>query len=472
MKNKIRKIASGMVVKLGYWVAFCLLLLSYLLTLYADKGIWNETKMVNHTHRVMINTEKLLSSLKDAESAFRGYIVVKDSAFLKPYYQSRAKTDSIFGVLKRETADNVEQQRRLDNLNQLIQKKYQIFNSSLSYYSTKNFQINDSLKIQAGFSHVIMLRINAIGKEIEDMEENLLKIRKDQVSSKYNILNNVVMASLLLAFLLVVYGFITYTKENKKRRLADKQVNHYQFQLEQQVNDLDAANKELIQMRGLEKFAVTGRIARTIAHEVRNPLTNINLATDQLKVDLNGEMAGETANMLNMIHRNSDRINQLITDLLESTKATELNTERVPVDNLLDETMELARDRIELAGIKIQKDYARDSRMIFVDKEKMKIAFLNIIVNAIESMHSANGMLVISTSSDKNKCIVKIKDNGSGIDKESLAKLFEPYFTSKPNGTGLGLTNTQNIIFLHNGQIRAESKPGIGTTFFVILNYF
>jgi signal transduction histidine kinase len=471
MKNNIRKIASGMVVKLGYLVAFCLLLLSYLITIYADRGIWNETKMVNHTHRVMLNTERLLSSLKDAESAFRGYIVVKDSTFLKPYYESREKTDSFFRVLKRETRDNMEQQRRLGNIDQLIQKKYQIFNSSLSYYSTKNFQINDTLKVQAYFSHAIMVRINEIGKEIEDMEENLLKIRKDQVSSEYNILNNVVMASLLMAFLLVLYGFITYTKENRKRRLADQQVNHYQVQLEQQVNDLDSANKELIQMRGLEKFAVTGRIARTIAHEVRNPLTNINLATDQLKVDLNGHIPGEAGNMLNMIHRNSDRINQLITDLLESTKASELKAEKIPVDSLLDETLELAKDRVLLAGIKIQKEYSRDSRMIFVDKEKMKIAFLNIIVNAIESMDAGKGMLVISTSSDKNKCIVKITDNGAGIDKESLAKLFEPYFTSKPNGNGLGLTNTQNIIFNHNGQISAESRPGMGTTFIVTLNY-
>jgi signal transduction histidine kinase len=471
MKKDIKKIASGIEVKIGYVIAFCLLLLSYLLTLYADRSIWNETNMVNHTHRVMFNTEKLLSSLKDAESAFRGYIVVKDTSFLNPYYQSRAKTDSFFRVLKKETSDNMEQQRRLDNIQQLIQKKYQLFNSSLSYYSTRNFEINDSLKLQAYFSHTIMLRINAVGKEIEDMEENLLKVRKDQVSTKYGVLNNIVMASLLLAFLLVIYGFFTYAKENKKRRSADQQVNQYQGQLEQQVHYLDSANKELIQMRGLEKFAVTGRIARTIAHEVRNPLTNINLATDQLKVDLNGEMRGETGNMLNMIHRNSDRINQLITDLLESTKATELKTERIAVDALLDETLELAKDRIKLADIEVKKEYSHDTCMIEVDKEKIKIAFLNIIVNAIESMKAGKGILVIHTSSEKNKCTVRISDNGAGIDKESMAKLFEPYFTSKPNGTGLGLTNTQNIIFTHNGQISAESKLGVGTTFIVTLNF-
>jgi signal transduction histidine kinase len=202
---------------------------------------------------------------------------------------------------------------------------------------------------------------------------------------------------------------------------------------------------------------------------VRNPLTNINLATDQLKMDITE--SGDSMNMLEMIHRNSNRINQLITDLLNSTKATELNAEKISINELLDETLELAKDRIELSNAQVIKTYSQDPRKIFVDKEKMKIAFLNIIVNAIEAMESGKGILILKTESEKEKCIVKIADNGKGIDKESLSKLFEPYFTNKSKGTGLGLTNTQNIIFTHNGQISADSKLGAGTTFIVTLSY-
>ncbi|HEX4374011.1 MAG TPA: ATP-binding protein, partial [Puia sp.] len=285
----------------------------------------------------------------------------------------------------------------------------------------------------------------------------------------YNVMNNIVMASLLLAFFLVLYGFFTYTKENNARRTADARVKDFQEQLQQRITELDGANKELVQMRGMEKFAATGRIARTIAHEVRNPLTNINLATDQLKMDITE--SGDSMNMLEMIHRNSNRINQLITDLLNSTKATELNAEKISINELLDETLELAKDRIELSNAQVIKTYSQDPRKIFVDKEKMKIAFLNIIVNAIEAMESGKGILILKTESEKEKCIVKIADNGKGIDKESLSKLFEPYFTNKSKGTGLGLTNTQNIIFTHNGQISADSKLGAGTTFIVTLSY-
>src|SRR5579862_2216104 len=469
MRKAIKKIASDLKIRMGYLVAFFLLLVSYLLTLYANLGFLKESNMVNHTHRVMINTEYLLSSLKDAESAFRGYIVVKDSVFLKPYYQSRALTDSLFNEVKSETSDNSSQQQRLNTIHQMIQKKYQIFDAALIHYSTHNFEINDSLKIQTYFGHTIMMRVNSIGKEIENQEERLLQLRKDQMNQQYNIMNNIVMASLLLAFLLVVYGFFTYSKENNARRKADAQVNEYQQQLRQRITELDTANKELVQMRGMEKFAATGRIARTIAHEVRNPLTNINLATDQLKMDVNGTEEG--LNMLDMIHRNSNRINQLITDLLNSTKTTELDAEKMSIGELLDETLELANDRIELSNVQVIKSYSQDTRKILVDKEKMKIAFLNIIVNAIEAMETGKGILILKTESDKDKCVVIIADNGKGIDDESLSKLFEPYFTNKSGGTGLGLTNTQNIIFTHNGQISADSKIGAGTTFIVTLDY-
>jgi signal transduction histidine kinase len=240
-------------------------------------------------------------------------------------------------------------------------------------------------------------------------------------------------------------------------------------------------------MRSIEKFAATGRIARTIAHEVRNPLTNINLAVEQLQAELDGQPAGnmpptaplspdrsspENAElMLAMISRNSARINGLITDLLNSTKFTELVYKRVSVNQLLDETLEGAKDRIHLKNITVTKDYSGGLCDIAVDVERIKIAFLNIIVNAVEAMEPGSGILQLRTLSKDGKCMVSITDNGPGIEEESLSKVFEPYFTSKPKGTGLGLANTQNIILNHNGHISFESKKGVGTTFTIQLDF-
>ncbi|MEO8567628.1 MAG: ATP-binding protein, partial [Ginsengibacter sp.] len=135
-----------------------------------------------------------------------------------------------------------------------------------------------------------------------------------------------------------------------------------------------------------------------------------------------------------------------------------------------DKSLEFARDRIELKKIKVVKNYDPDICPILVNNEKICIAFLNIIVNAIEAMEE-HGTLLLSTENTKGRCVAKIKDTGKGMSKADVGKLFEPYFTTKENGHGLGLTNTQNIILSHSANIAAESEPGEGTTFIITFNY-
>ncbi|HWB93667.1 MAG TPA: ATP-binding protein, partial [Puia sp.] len=270
--------------------------------------------------------------------------------------------------------------------------------------------------------------------------------------------------SIGMAVLMAIFAYLTYSRENKGRRVADRRASDYQHELQDRIEDLAKANKELVQMRSTEKFAATGRIARTIAHEVRNPLTNINLAVEQLQYEVDGHVAQSSELLLGMIHRNSDRINLLITDLLNSTKFADLRYQEIPLDQLLDETLELARDRIKLNNVTVVRSYDSAGCVLSVDVKRMKIALLNIIVNALEAMEPGKGILQIKTGSANHKCFVIIKDNGAGIDEEALSKVFEPYFTSKPMGTGLGLTSTQNIILNHNGAISLESARGMGAT--------
>jgi signal transduction histidine kinase len=107
---------------------------------------------------------------------------------------------------------------------------------------------------------------------------------------------------------------------------------------------------------------------------------------------------------------------------------------------------------------------------VAVDEEKIRIAFLNIIINAIEAMETGKGILRLITSSQENKCLVEIFDNGRGMDNDTLQKMFEPYFSNKSNGGGLGLTNTQNIILSHKGKINVQSTLGKGSHFAIILD--
>ncbi|WP_305952118.1 hybrid sensor histidine kinase/response regulator [Emticicia oligotrophica] len=210
-----------------------------------------------------------------------------------------------------------------------------------------------------------------------------------------------------------------------------------------------------------EKSASTARLARTLAHEVRNPLTNIHLSLDQLEPELTDE---ELKLFTDIIRRNSRRINTLITELLESFKPQETVLSEVSVVELIERALSEALDRINLKKINLIKHFSKDCRL-YLDQSKIKIAFLNLIINAIEAMEAEKGVLTISTVAHQEYFHVIIQDNGVGISQENLNRLFEPYFTLKTNGLGLGLAATLTILQSHHARVEVESELGGGTIF-------
>jgi PAS domain S-box-containing protein len=215
-----------------------------------------------------------------------------------------------------------------------------------------------------------------------------------------------------------------------------------------------------------EKLAATGRLVRTLAHEVRNPLSNIHMSLEQLST----LTKADERVYIDIIDRNGRRINDLITELLTSSKPTEMVFERVVLQTAVDESIGIALDRLTLKQIKLKVGYPDFPCYIRADKEKLKIALLNIIINAIEAIENMKGELTISLIQNEESYSLEITDNGCGIPQENLSKLFEPYFTSKRNGIGLGLASTLNIIQAHNASIEVKSKVNVGTSFIITFN--
>ncbi|OLY93680.1 PAS/PAC sensor hybrid histidine kinase [Cnuella takakiae] len=214
----------------------------------------------------------------------------------------------------------------------------------------------------------------------------------------------------------------------------------------------------------VEKLAATGRLVRTLAHEVRNPLNNINMSVEQLGHGLEVE---EAPLYLDIIQRNSKRIGDLITELLDSSRPSELSFERCVLQTVMDDSIAEAMDRITLQRTNMQISYCDEPCWIMGNPEKLKIAFLNIIINAVEAMAVNEGELEIEMETNGLLHKVSIRDNGSGIPEENLSRLFEPYFTSKRNGMGLGLAATLNILQAHKAHIDVSSIVGEGTTFVI-----
>ncbi|MBC8034632.1 MAG: CHASE3 domain-containing protein [Chitinophagaceae bacterium] len=467
MKKLINKLRIDSRVRFGYGAAFILLTVSYLITLYANRQLVTQARLVDRSNKMIYHIEEMLSLTKDGENAVHRYLIAKDQKVLAPFIASRRSVDSIYKLLLKETKDNELQKNRLDTLVGYINSRYSTMQHLTKQLPAAGFRLTDTLNFTTSGTSLETAKTRSLALRMQAHEENLLRARSEELAERFVSLNAIVIASLIVAFLLFTLGFLTYLRENKARRLADKKVDEYQTQLKQQIEQLAGANKELIQVRSIEKFAATGRIARTIAHEVRNPLTNINLAIEQIKSDVKGEESLDI--LFDMVTRNSNRINQLITDLLNSTKFAELDYVKTETGAILDGALDLAEDRLSLHHIKVEKCYG-SSCFIAADVDKMKIAFLNIIVNAVEAMEPEKGILKLSVTEKNDKCVIRISDNGSGMDSEALSRLFEPYFTSKMKGNGLGLTNSQNIILNHKGSILVESETGLGTTFIITLD--
>jgi len=230
------------------------------------------------------------------------------------------------------------------------------------------------------------------------------------------------------------------------------------------ISDISKRKNAQQELMTAERLAVTGRISRTIAHEIRNPLTNINLSLDQLKSEFPSSDGQATA-FMEIIRRNSERINQLISELLYSSKPAEIQLQAKSIQSLLDETIVLAADRLHLKSISLAKDYPETVILAELDPDKMKIAILNIIINAIEAMEANTGQLKIRIEKEPEHCLISISDNGCGIPEENIEHLFDPFFSGKQHGTGLGLAATQNIIRAHHGKIEVDSIANKGTTF-------
>ncbi|MDW7690701.1 ATP-binding protein [Flammeovirgaceae bacterium SG7u.111] len=235
------------------------------------------------------------------------------------------------------------------------------------------------------------------------------------------------------------------------------------------VHDISQIKRaKYLEMRH-QKLMVAANLARKIAHEVRNPLNNINLAIEQLNTEV-GEN-DDVGLYLDLIKRNSGRINQLITDILSSSSEPDLSKVKVPINEILDISLQNATDRINLVGVELVKKYDEDECDILVDKKQMILAMTNLIINAIEAMEGIETpkLMINSKTSKEGFCEIEIKDNGKGIEKSKIENLFDPFYSDKKSGVGFGLTATQNIITGHKGEIDVESKVGKGTSFLIKL---
>jgi len=243
--------------------------------------------------------------------------------------------------------------------------------------------------------------------------------------------------------------------------------NEMSSQLSSARERMEDANRKLVQH---EKLASIGRMAATIAHEIRNPLTSVKLNIQKVAEE---EGFAETVRAhLGLTLEGIDQIERFIKELLNFTRVQELSLEKFPVEQVIEESLKLLKDTLDQKRIVIERTTSGCLPPILVDGDKMRQVFLNILRNSQEALEYG-GRIVVATDSveedGRTKVRVRILDDGPGIPDKDWETIFEPFYSTKPSGFGLGLANARKIVEQHNGTIRVVKKRGRGCAFVILV---
>jgi signal transduction histidine kinase len=297
---------------------------------------------------------------------------------------------------------------------------------------------------------------------------------------------------LVLFVTTLVTGFFVwrFTRPIKELSTAARQVAGGNFDVQVPADRLDemgtlaAAFNEMTaklgrareletQLHQAEKGAVVGRLAAAIAHEIRNPLNYINLTLDHLRSSFapSDPVKRDTfLKLADQLKTEVARINRHITDFLKYSRPSKLDLQNVDVRAEAEDALRLVEVRAEECGIKTSIIQDETLPTILADRDALRSVFTNLVINAIEAIEGDGGNIAIRLSKTEPDSVkVEISDSGCGIAAGDIAKLFEPYFSTKETGTGLGLAIVKKAVDDHGGSISVTSKEGNGTTFTVIL---
>src|SRR5579864_8343159 len=211
------------------------------------------------------------------------------------------------------------------------------------------------------------------------------------------------------------------------------------------------------------RLSASGRLTRGVAHEVKNPINAIVLHLQLLRNKL-AQQEPDTRRHMDIIDTEIRRLDRVVQTLVDFTRPRDLHLEEIDLRRLMEDVAQLAAPDAEQHGVTIERHMPEQPLPIKVDLDLMKQALLNVVINGVQAMPQG-GLLSISARRENNAVVAEIRDEGSGIPQDVHDKIFELYFTTKKDGSGIGLAQTYQILQWHYGSVDFESAEGRGTVF-------
>ncbi|MBI5577335.1 MAG: HAMP domain-containing protein [Deltaproteobacteria bacterium] len=312
---------------------------------------------------------------------------------------------------------------------------------------------------------VAMILIHFVERPVKDLVLGTKRISDGDLEHFIPVTSNDEMGHLAFSFNQMTQDLA------KAREEIEEGIRNLEHKVEERTTELKDAQSQLLQS---EKLAAVGKLAATVAHEINNPLTGvytyIRLMERKIAQGQHGEEhVDKYRSYLDTMRREVERTTAIVQNLLDFTRPKEPIRKPLDLEKMVGESMVLLQNKLRLNNIVVVNEM-KSLPEVLADPGHMKQVFINLMVNACEAMEGGGTLTLGSCSNEKeNTATIWFRDTGVGIEKENLAHIFDPFFSTKEKGTGLGLSVVSGIVARHNGKLDIDSAPGKGTCIRVTL---
>lgn len=465
---------------LGFLLAFAVLLASGWLSHQNIRRISQNEALVVHTHQVLDVLRETLTTLADAETGQRGYIITGEPSYMEPYRAALASSQAQLNRLKALTADNPTEQHRIATLNEMVTNRFDTLQGGIVARDGEGLEGGRRF-IVAGKGKRQMDAIRVVVDEMQGTETNLLAIREAESRASYRTAVVTISVMTVLGVGLVGAAYLLTAREAETRRRGIEALaranDDLEARVEERTADLGSANEALRRSnRELEQFASVA------SHDLQEPLRKIQAFGDRLQIKCSEGLGEQGRDYLSRMQASAGRMRSLIDALLSFSRVTTKALPFAPVDlaATAQEVVSDLEDHMHRSGGRVE---VGPLPTLEADPLQMRQLLQNLIGNALKFSHPGKSPVVRVESrlldgagrngEAETRYEIAVRDNGIGFEEIYLDRIFELFQRlhgrQEYEGTGMGLAICRKIVERHQGSITATSSPGRGATFLVTL---